>query len=119
MGRQKRKRPLINEQTSTTTGTYAKVAYRPLTMKKLESQLVHRVLATAQEFARGAVPQIQSAPVWFVYEILVAAGMGIGQENRDLLLSPANKHPESPRGRLRVINFKGAPRDPTTPFLRW
>ncbi len=80
-------------------------------MKKLGSQPVQRVLATAQEFAREAVPQIQSAPVWFVYEILVAAGMGIGQEKRDLLLSPAIKHPESQRGRLQVINCKGAPSD--------
>ncbi len=88
-------------------------------MKKLGSQLVHRVLATAQEFAREAVPQIPSAPVRFVYEILVAAGMEIGQENRDLLLSPAIKHPESPRGRLQVINCKGAPSDLKTLFLHW
>ena len=63
-------------------------------MKKLGSQPVPRVLTTAQEFTREAVPQIQLAPVWFVYEILVAAGMEIGQGNHDLLLSPAIKHPE-------------------------
>ncbi len=88
-------------------------------MKKIGSQLVHGVLATAQEFAREAVPQIPSAPVWFAYEFLVAAGMEIGQENRDLLLSPATKHPGSPRGRLQVINCKGAPNDLKTLFLHW
>ncbi len=88
-------------------------------MKKLGSQLVHRVLATAQEFAREAVPQIQSAPVWFASVILVIVEMGIGHENRDLLLSPAIKHLESPRGRLQVIGCKGAPSDLKTLFLHW
>ncbi len=77
-------------------------AYRHLSMKKLGSQPVHRVLTTAQVFEREAVPQVQSAPVWCVYVILVIVEMGIGQENRDLLLSPAIKHPESPRGGLQV-----------------
>ena len=88
-------------------------------MKKLGSHPVHRVLTTVQVFLREAVPQEQSAPVGFVYVILLIVGMGIGQENRDLLLSPVIKHPESPRGRLQVINCKGAPSDLKTLFLHW
>ncbi len=71
-------------------------------MKKLGSQPIHWVLTTAQEFEREVVPQIQTVPVWFVYVILIIVEMGIGQKNRDLLLSSAIKHPESPRGRLHL-----------------
>ena len=69
-------------------------------MKKPWSQPVHRVLTPAQVFVREAVPQIQSAPIRFVYVILVIVEMGIGQQNRDLLLSLPIKPESTDRGRV-------------------
>ena len=81
-------------------------------MKKLGSQLAHRVLTTAQVLVREVVPQILSAPVWLIYVILVIIEMGIGQENGDLLLSAASSRRSIRSLRLRSLGMRprGQPR---------